>query len=283
MASRDRLTDRRNFLKVAGGAAATATLAGCIGGSTDDNKSSTSNGGNGGGGDNTDSGTNDGGSGGKGGTLTYARGSSSGSLDFQNSTSGEVAKVTNQLYDTLIAFKPGKTSLTEGLATNWNVDGKTVTLDLRKNVKFHNGETFTADDFVASYRRFVDKDYKYYPGKKYASSYGPYTLGVIKDVKAKSDNKLEITLEKKYAPILPNLAMFVSAVHSEKAIKKYDTKLKSNPVGTGPFKLKNWDTSNNRVRLEKNDDYWGDGPHVDEVVFTVVGKQHLACTDPRHG
>ena len=214
MASRDRLTDRRNFLKAAGGAAAAATLAGCIGGNTGDDNSSTSDGN--GGGDNTDNGN----SGGKGGTLTYARGSGSGSLDFQNSTSGEVAKVTNQLYDTLIAFKPGKTSLTEGLATNWNVDGKTVTLDLRKNVKFHNGETFTADDFVASYRRFVDKDYKYYPGKKYASSYGPYTLGVIEDVKAKSDNELEITLEKKYAPILPNLAMFVSAVHSEKAIKR---------------------------------------------------------------
>ncbi|MCO8246878.1 MULTISPECIES: ABC transporter substrate-binding protein [unclassified Haladaptatus] len=265
MASRDRLTDRRNFLKAAGGAAAAATLAGCIGGNTGDDDSSTSDGN--GGGDNTDNGNG----GDKSGTLTYTRGSGSGSLDFQNTTSGEAAKVTNQIYDTLIAFKPGKTSLTEGLATNWKVDGKTVTLDLRKNVKFHNGETFTADDFVASYRRFVDTDYKYYPGKKYASSYGPYTLGVIEDVKAKSDNELEITLEKKYAPILPNLAMFVSAVHSKKAIKEKGKDLKSKPVGTGPFKFKNWDTNNNRIRLEKNDDYWGDGPYVDEVVFTVVG------------
>ncbi len=175
------------------------------------------------------------------------------------------------MYDTLIAFKPGKTSLTEGLATNWNVDGKTVTLDLRKNVKFHNGEDFTADDFVATYRRFVDESYEYYPGKKYASSYGPYTLGVVKNVEAASDHKLKINLEKKYAPFLPNLAMFVSAVHSKKAIEEKGKKLKSDPVGTGPFKLKNWDTSNNRVRLEKNADYWGDGPKVDEVVFTVVG------------
>ncbi|ODR83110.1 peptide ABC transporter substrate-binding protein [Haladaptatus sp. W1] len=261
MASRDRLTDRRSFLKAAGGAAAAATLAGCIGGETGDDNGTD---------DGTDDGTGDG-NGGSGGTLTYARGSSSGSLDFQNSTSGEVAKVTNQLYDTLIAFKPGKTSLTEGLATNWNVDGKTVTLDLRKNVKFHSGEDFTADDFVATYRRFVDEDYEYYPGKKYASSYGPYTLGVVKDVKADGDHKLKINLEKKYAPILPNLAMFVSAVHSKKAIESKGKKLKSDPVGTGPFKLKNWDQSNNRVRLEKNEDYWGDGPYVDEVVFTVVG------------
>ncbi|WP_266074735.1 ABC transporter substrate-binding protein [Haladaptatus caseinilyticus] len=251
MASRDNITNRRSFLKAAGGAAATAALAGCLSGDGNNNNGS-------------------GGSGG-GGTLTYARGDKSGSLDFQNTTSGEAAKVTNQIYDTLIAFKPGKTSLTEGLATNWNVDGKTVTLDLRKNVKFHNGEKFTASDFVATYRRFVDESYEHYPGKSYASSYGPYTLGVIDNVKAPSDHKLKITMSKKYAPILPNLAMFVSAVHSEKAIKDKGKGLKSDPVGTGPFKLKKWDKSNNRVRLEKNSDYWGEGPHVDEVVFTVVG------------
>ncbi|WP_458189126.1 ABC transporter substrate-binding protein [Haladaptatus sp. NG-WS-4] len=250
MASRDKVTDRRNFLKAAGGAAAAATVAGCIGGES------------GGDGD---------GDGDGGGQLTYARGSNSKTLDFQNTTSGEDAKVTNQIYDTLIAFKPGKTSLTEGLATNWNVNGKTVTLDLRKDVKFHNGETFTASDFVATYRRFVDEDYEHYPGKTYASSYGPYTLGVIDSIKAASKNKLKITLSKKYAPILPNLAMFVSAVHSEKAIKEKGKKLKSDPVGTGPFKLEKWDRGNNQVRLVKNDDYWGDGPHVDKVVFTVVG------------
>jgi peptide/nickel transport system substrate-binding protein len=250
MASRENVTNRRSFLKAAGGATATAALAGCLGG---------------------DGNTGGDGSGG-GGTLTYARGDKSGSLDFQNTTSGEAAKVTNQMYDTLIAFKPGKTSLTEGLAKKWNVNGKTVTLDLRKDVKFHNGDNFTASDFVATFRRFVDEKYEHYPGKTYASSYGPYTFGVVDDVKAVSKHKLKITLSKKYAPILPNLAMFVSAVHSEKAIKEKGTKLKSEPVGTGPFKLKNWDKSNNRVRLEKNGDYWGDGPHVDEVVFTVVGQ-----------
>ncbi|WP_458206802.1 ABC transporter substrate-binding protein [Haladaptatus sp. NG-SE-30] len=253
MASRDRLTDRRSFLKAAGGAAAAAALAGCTSDSGDGGNDGDGNGGK------------------KGGTLTFARGSNSKTLDFQNTTSGEDAKVTNQIYDTLIAFKPGKTSLTEGLAKKWNVNGKKVTLDLRKGVKFHNGEEFTASDFVATFRRFVDEEYKHYPGKDYASGYGPYTFGVVKDVKAAAEYKLEITLNKKYAPMLANLAMFVSGVHSEKEIKAKGKKLAKQPVGTGPFKLKNWDRNNNRVRLEKNDDYWGEGPYVDEVVFTVVG------------
>ena len=82
--------DRRTFLKAAGGAAATASLAGCIGDGGD------------GGGDG-----DDGGDGGSGGTLVYARGDHPENYDPQQTTSGEVAKVTNQIFDQLIQFDPG--------------------------------------------------------------------------------------------------------------------------------------------------------------------------------
>ncbi|UPW02142.1 ABC transporter substrate-binding protein [Halorussus gelatinilyticus] len=275
MATDDSLK-RRSFLKAAGGATAAATLAGCTGGGGEGDGTTTGT-------TETTSGTTEGGetdtttteeSGSSGGTLTYARGADSGTLDFQNTTSGEVAKVTNQIYDSLIEFKPGKTSLKAGLATKWNVDGKTVSLTLREGVKFHNGDEFTAKDFVATYRRFVDEDYEHYPGKDYVSSYGPYSLGSwIKSVKKDGKYGVSITLKQQYAPILANLAMFCSKVHSLKAIKKYGTDLKSNPVGTGPFKFENWDQGNQRIRLSKNEEFWGEqNAKVGEVVFTAVGK-----------
>lgn len=270
MVRSDRL-DRRSFLKAAGGATAAATLAGCTGGQdeteteeTDETTEDT-------GGDDTTEETD--GEETQGGTLTYARGSSSGSLDFQASTSGEVAKVTNQMYDGLVQFEPGETSIVAGLATDYSVDGKTVAMTLREGVTFHNGEEFTADDFVATYERFTNPDHEYYPGDDYVSAYGSYALGSwIESVEQSSDYEVEITLKQQYAPILPNLAMFCSRVHSKAAIEEYGEELNANPVGTGPFQFENWDQGNDRVRMSRFDDHWGDVANVDEVVFTVVGE-----------
>ncbi|MFC7081629.1 ABC transporter substrate-binding protein [Halorussus caseinilyticus] len=263
---------RRSFLKAAGGAAAAATLAGCTGGDGEGDSTETT--------ESTDGTTQSGEteetteeSSGEGGTLTFARGNDSGTLDFQNTTSGEDAKVTNQIYDGLIEFEPGKTSLKAGLATDWSVDGKTVSLTLREGVKFHNGDEFTAEDYVATYRRFVDKEYEYFPGQEYASSYGPYALGRwIDSVEKAGTYEVTIKLGQAYSPILKNLAMFCSKVHSLKAIKEHGKDLAKNPVGTGPFKFDNWDTGNQRIRLTKNENYWGETKaKVDEVVFTAIG------------
>jgi peptide/nickel transport system substrate-binding protein len=246
MSANDAGVDRREFLKAAGGA--TAAVAGVGVADT--------------------VGAQDGGG---GGTLTFSRGNDSGTLDPQNTTSGEDRKVTAQVYDTLIEFEPNQTTLREGLATEWTLEEATVTLTLREGVQFHNGEEFTAQDFVATYRRFTDSDYEYYPGDDYASVYGPFTLGDwVDSIETDGDYGLTIELTQQYAPFLRNLAMFASSVHSEQAIQNLGTDLSTQPVGTGPFQFEEWDTSNQRIRLSANDDYWGEGPNVDEVVFTAI-------------
>ncbi|APE94523.1 ABC transporter substrate-binding protein [Halodesulfurarchaeum formicicum] len=252
MSSSDSTVSRRGFLTAAGGAAVTAALAGCSGNGTDDQDN----------GDSEDS-----------TLLRYGRGSHSTTLDFQNSTSGEVAKVTENLYDKLIDFVPGEATLREGLATDYSMDGQTVSLTLREGVTFHDGEEFTAQDFVATYRRFTDPDYEYYAGDDYVSAYGGFTLGNwIEDIQVDGDYEMTIELSQQYAPFFRNLAMFPSAVHSEASIEEYGTDLQSNANGTGPFELETLDDGNEQIRLSANEDYWGEGPHVDELVFVTVGE-----------
>lgn len=259
-------TSRRGFLQRAGGAtvatASVASLAGCGGDGSDGGDGS-------GGGDGSDGG--DGGDGGDGTTsLRYGRGAHSSTLDPQNTTSGEVAKVTNQAYEGLIAFQPGEASLTESLATDWSMDGNSVTLTLREGVSFHDGSEFTADDFIATYRRFVDDDYEYH--FEDSSVYGPFTLGNwIDSVEAPGDYELSITLTQTYAPFLRNLAMFAAVVISQDAIEG-DTNLGEEMVGTGPFQLETLDDANNRIRLTAFDDYWGEAPNVDRVLFLTRGQ-----------
>jgi len=236
---------RRSFLKAVGGTAAAATAtAGCLG----------------------DDGGDEG-----GGTLTYARGSDSSSLDPQATTSGEDAKVTNQVYDKLIHFEPGGSSLVDGLATEFSLDGKTASLTLREDATFHNGDDFTADDFIATYRRFLDAEYDYYIGDEDQSIYGPYLMGDVEDVSADGDYGLEFQLKKRYAPFLANLAVFALAVLPKSEIED-GHEFNDEPIGTGPFEFDEWNTGNELIRLAAHDDYWGDGPNVDELAFDAISE-----------
>jgi peptide/nickel transport system substrate-binding protein len=254
MPSDTNAVDRRGFLKAAGGATIAATMAGCAGG---------------GGGEETT--TEEGGDGEDTSRVVYARGSDSTTLDAQATTTGEDAKVTNQVYDKLIHFEPGETTLVGGLAENFQLEGKTATLELREGVTFHNGDEFTADDFVATYRRFVVEDYEAFIGVENQSIYGPYLLGSAGGVTAVDDYTLEFQLASRYAPFLGNLAVFALAV-MPKSLIEGDHDFSDEPVGTGPFSFDEWDTGNQVIRLSANQDYWGQVPKVDEVVFRAIGE-----------
>jgi peptide/nickel transport system substrate-binding protein len=222
----------------------------------------------------------DGDGGGEGGTLTYGRGAASETLDPQGTTSGEVAKVTNQVYEPLIGFEPGGAALDESLATNFELDGTTATLQLREDATFHNGDEFTADDFIATYRRFLDEDYEYF--FEDGSVYGPYLLGSVEDVSAEDDYTLTFEIAKRYAPFLANIAAFALVVLPKSEIEG-GTDFSTEMVGTGPFEFDNMDEGSGRIRLAANDDYWGDGPNVDEVVFEVVGENSTRASSLNAG
>jgi peptide/nickel transport system substrate-binding protein len=289
-----RNVDRRTFLKTAGGAAAAATLAGCSGGDTSNGGGGSSGDGGGGtetsGGDGGDGGGGDGGDGGSSdmsGTLVYARGDHPENYDPQQTTSGEVAKVTNQIFDQLVGFTPGSGGqLRQGLATEYSLDGTTATLTLREGVTFHNGAEFTASDVRATIRRFTDSSYEYYLGDSNRSGYGPFTFGNwVDSVDDSSDYEVTIELTQQYAPFLRNLAMFAAAILSQQQIESLDDQvsLGTDPQGTGAFAFEQLDNGNQRVLLSGNGDYWGNGPNVEQVVFKTIGQNSTRVQDVING
>ncbi len=273
--------DRRSFLKAAGGAAVTAAVAGCVGGD-------------GGGGGATETYTISS----VGGPfletveveeaerLVYARGDHPQNYDPQQTTSGEVAKVTNQIFDQLIKFEPGSGGqLTEGLATEYSLDGTTASLTLR-DATFHDGSELTATDVRASVRRFTDSEYDFYLGDENRSGYGPFTFGNwVESVDDSQDGEVTIELQQQYAPFLRNLAMFAAAILSAEQIQGQgadpdsQAALGTDPVGTGAFELDTIDNSNQRVRLTGNDEYWSDGPQMDELVFKTITENATRAQD----
>ena len=270
--------DRRTFLTTAGSAAAAATLAGCSG--SDDGSASD---------ETTGTETTDGNEAESdlSGTLVYARGDHPQNYDPQQTTSGEVAKVSNQIYDQLVGFTPGSGGqLRDGLATEYSLEGTTATLTLREDVTFHNGESFTAADVRATIRRFTDNEYEHYLGDENRSGYGPFTFGNWVDtVEATGEYEVTIELTQQYAPFLRNLAMFAAAILSKSQIESLDNQVQlgTEPQGTGAFEFSELDNSNQRVLLSANADYWGNGPNVEQVVFKTIGQNSTRVQDVING
>ncbi|MBM7704439.1 ABC transporter substrate-binding protein [Metabacillus iocasae] len=213
-----------------------------------------------------DSGGSAGGSGDKETTLIFGRGGDAVSLDPATATDGESFKVTQNIFDTLISFGEQSTDLEPGLATEWNAseDGLTYTLKLREGVKFHDGTDFNAEAVVANFKRWQsgDKEQYYY----YNSQFGD----IITEVKAEDPTTVVFTLSRPLAPFFKNLAMSPFAISSPAAFEQHGDKYNENPVGTGPFKFKEW-KRNDRITIEKNAEYWMEGePKLEQVIFTVI-------------
>ncbi len=172
-------------------------------------------------------------------------------------------------YDFMVGYSVDDMSPVPALAKSWKTsdDGLTWTFDIREGVKWSDGQPFTAADIAYTYNRIID-------GGPEATTWESY-LSQVKTVTAPDDKTVVLTLAKPNA-VLPLLPIPIIPEHvwknvSEKAVKTYRAEPTADQpvVGTGPFRLVEGKAGGSTYRFEKNPDYWGGEPHVDEVVFRV--------------
>ncbi len=154
------------------------------------------------------------------------------------------------VYDTLV-FIGEDGSLVPGLAEKWEALSDTeYKFYLRKGVKFHNGETLTAEDVKFSLERAASE---------LGAPIRTYSQG-LQGVEVVDESTVIVRIKKPDFPFLPSLAHTWGCILNKKAVEaaaeSYGT-VSSGPVGTGPFKFVSWEKGN-RYTLERNDDFWGD-------------------------
>jgi len=93
------------------------------------------------------------------------------------------------------------------------------------------------------------------------------TLKDVKAVKALDGRTVEIDVARAYAPLLGDLANF--PIVSPTAVARWGDAFGSHPVGSGPYAFESWEVGE-QVVLHRFDDYWGDKPALDRIVFQVV-------------
>ena len=170
-------------------------------------------------------------------------------LDPQRTAAASTFQITSNIYDSLLTVNPAG-EVQPGLAQSWDVseDGKTITFALRSGVTFTNGHACDADAVVASLARLQDDDA---PRK---DDYAGFTFS------AKDESTVVVTMDELNVAALSDFAYPWSAIVDASCA---DT-LRSQPVGTGPFKLESW-TPQQGLELVANEGYWGEAPHVARV------------------
>jgi peptide/nickel transport system substrate-binding protein len=150
-------------------------------------------------------------------------------------------------------------SVKPSLAERWDVseDGKVYTFHLRQGVKFHDGTTFDAEDVKFSLDR-----------ARAADSVNPQKglFEPIETVEVVDPQTVRITLKRPSGNLPFNLGWAAAVIVAPESAADNKTQ----PVGTGPFKLAEW-VKGDHVTLVRNDDYWGEPVALEKATFKIIG------------
>ena len=174
------------------------------------------------------------------------------------------------LFNSMVKFsaKDG-TTIVPDLAVSWehSPDVKVWTFRLRKGVKWHDGRPFTAED--------VKFNYDVHRNKKFRSRMNRQVKNLTK-VEILDSHTVRFTFSEPIAALLPTMAynvpVFPKHLLAGKDLKypgKTAQAFLENPIGTGPYKFKEFKRGSYFL-VEANSDYWDGKPKIGEVYFKVL-------------
>ena len=168
------------------------------------------------------------------------------------------------IYDRLLDRDPKTFKPRPMLATEWKiVNDTTWEFKLRKGVKFHNGEPFTAASVKATI------DYALDPASKTHFASASY-WGLVKEVVVVDDFTVRFVTKQPWPNLVDSASLTNSLIMPAKALKELGpAKLADKPIGTGPFRFVEW-KRDERLVLERNPDYWQGPADVSRVTFRFI-------------
>lgn len=208
-----------------------------------------------------------------GGTLVAAAEIDPISLDPHTNSNFSAVQAFDHIYESLTAYDE-KTNIVPALAQSWEITngGKTYTFKLRPNVKFHNGQTMTAEDVKYSIDRVLEP--------KTASPWRSW-FDQVQEIRVVDPLTVQMNLKAPY-PLLGSFAGMRAAGIIPKGLAEREN-LKIKGIGTGPFKLTEY-VPQDRVVYARNPDYWDKPlPYLDGMVFKVLAEENARLAALRAG
>lgn len=178
-----------------------------------------------------------------------------------NPAMDEHGEINILLFNGLTAHD-GKNEVVPGLAKSWEFDENscTYTFYLEEDVKWHDGEAFTAEDVKFTIEAIRNPE----NGSENSPNYED-----VKEITVIDDHTISFQLAAPNVAFLDYMTMAVLPEHLLSGEDMQEAEFFCQPIGTGPYKLENWETGQ-AIILVKNQEYFKGAPEIDKIIFKIV-------------
>ena len=169
--------------------------------------------------------------------------------------------IAGYIYNGLVKYDK-ELNLVGDLARSWEVssDGLIITFNLRRGVTWQDGHEFTSRDVLYTYRVTIDPK----TPTPYAEDFKQ-----VKQVEIPDPYTVRVTYDHPFAPALASWGSSILPAHLLEGKDITRTSLARRPVGTGPYRLKEWVAGQN-ITLEAYDGYFEGRPYLTRVVDRLI-------------
>ena len=203
-------------------------------------------------------------------TLVYG----SGNYTRINPAMDEHGEINLLLFNGLTGHD-GDNAVVSALAKSWDFDEETCTytFHLEEDVRWHDGEPFTAEDVQFTIEAIMDPE----NGSENAPNFED-----VEEITVIDDHTISFRLSAPNVAFLDYMTMAILPKHLLEGEDMQTADFFRSPIGTGPYKLASWDEGQ-AITLEKNADYFRGEPNIDTIVFKIVPDDNAKALQLRAG